>query len=62
MRSESVRIHCPYCGESQEIVVDPSVSQQQYVEDCQVCCQPIQLRIRVGTDGEVGIDVRREDD
>lgn len=60
--SESARVNCPYCGESLEIVLDPSVRQQQYVEDCQVCCQPIQFRVRVGADGDVSLDARREDD
>ncbi len=59
---ESAQVHCPYCGEPLEITVDASVSRQEYIEDCQVCCQPIQFRIRVGADGQSRIDVRREDD
>ena len=59
---ESARIDCPYCGEPLEITVDSSVGRQDYVEDCQVCCQPIQFRIRVSADGTASIDVRREDD
>lgn len=38
---ESATIQCPYCWETLEISVDPSVEDQEYVEDCQVCCQPI---------------------
>ena len=41
------KIHCPYCGESIEIVVDDSIEHQQYIEDCWVCCRPI--NIEVGT-------------
>ena len=48
-------VSCPYCGESLEIVIDTSVSNQEYVEDCQVCCRPITMRVTV--DGEQ-IDVR----
>jgi hypothetical protein len=48
-------IQCPYCGETIEVVVDESVEQQQYVEDCQVCCRPINLSVSVQTDGSVGI-------
>jgi len=40
-------IHCPYCGESMEIMVDPSLPDQQYIEDCQVCCRPITLKIEI---------------
>jgi transcription elongation factor Elf1 len=37
------RIHCPYCAEPMEIVIDLSAGDQAYVEDCQVCCQPMQI-------------------
>ncbi len=60
--SESAHIDCPYCGQPLEITIDASVRQQDYIEDCQVCCKPIQFRIRVGADGHSSIDVRREDD
>lgn len=36
-------IHCPYCGEPIGIDLDLSVESQSYIEDCQVCCQPIQI-------------------
>ncbi|WP_452221442.1 CPXCG motif-containing cysteine-rich protein [Lacinutrix salivirga] len=34
---------CPYCWETISMLLDPSVNQQTYVEDCEVCCNPIQL-------------------
>lgn len=34
---------CPYCWETISMLLDPSVSNQSYVEDCEVCCNPIQL-------------------
>lgn len=46
------QIHCPFCGESITIVVDPSSGSQSYVEDCQVCCQPMQITTAV-EDGEL---------
>ncbi|MBU2875808.1 CPXCG motif-containing cysteine-rich protein [Marinobacter salexigens] len=42
---DSVIVQCPYCWEALDISVDPSVAEQEYVEDCQVCCQPILLRV-----------------
>jgi len=36
-------VHCPYCGETFETAVDLSAGPFSYVEDCQVCCQPIEL-------------------
>ena len=41
--SEFVAIQCPYCGERFETAVDLSAGSFSYVEDCQVCCQPIEL-------------------
>ncbi|HHP7241888.1 MAG TPA: CPXCG motif-containing cysteine-rich protein [Cyclobacteriaceae bacterium] len=34
---------CPYCGEEISMLIDPSVKQQNYIEDCQVCCNPIEI-------------------
>ncbi|MGQ0657430.1 MAG: CPXCG motif-containing cysteine-rich protein [Chromatiales bacterium] len=42
------RFDCPYCGELISVVLDLSVSaEQDYIEDCEICCQPIHLRISV---------------
>jgi hypothetical protein len=40
-------IECPYCGESFETPVDTSVGSARYVEDCQICCQPIEFSLEV---------------
>ncbi|MBI3292416.1 MAG: CPXCG motif-containing cysteine-rich protein [Elusimicrobia bacterium] len=60
--SESAHINCPYCGEPLEIAVEASVGRQDYIEDCQVCCKPIQFRIRVSADGTASVDARSEDE
>jgi hypothetical protein len=59
---ETVSIHCPYCGEPLELTVDRSVDRQQYVEDCQVCCSPMDVRVSVDGDGRVEVDARRENE
>lgn len=46
-------IDCPYCGEPITIVVDTTPGDQQYVEDCFVCCQPIVLTIVTDGQGHV---------
>lgn len=46
-------IACPYCGEFLTVALDLSAGSQTYVEDCQVCCQPIQMSLRVGEDGRL---------
>ncbi|HCH77677.1 MAG TPA: CPXCG motif-containing cysteine-rich protein, partial [Pseudomonas sp.] len=38
---ETQLFHCPYCGEPVEAVLDLSAGDQQYIEDCAVCCRPI---------------------
>lgn len=53
--------HCPYCGEPVEAVLDLSAGDQSYIEDCPVCCRPIEFELR--TDGEEWqLDVRGEND
>ncbi|MGF1527017.1 MAG: CPXCG motif-containing cysteine-rich protein [Candidatus Competibacterales bacterium] len=49
---EWATVHCPYCGEAFATPVDCSAGDQQYVEDCQVCCQPIVLAVAV-VDGQL---------
>jgi hypothetical protein len=46
-------VHCPYCGEPFETAVDPSSGSMSYIEDCQVCCQPIEFRLEVADEGSV---------
>src|ERR1700675_4426829 len=40
-------VECPYCGESFETPVDTSSGSACYVEDCQICCQPIEISLEV---------------
>lgn len=54
---------CPYCGETISLLVDGSIEDSSYVEDCPVCCQPMLVHVRVDVDGEVQfLQVRREDE
>lgn len=50
--TEEASVECPYCGETIVVVVDTSAPEQEYVEDCSVCCRPIELTVRC-EDGEV---------
>ncbi len=47
----SIDIACPYCGEVIAILVDDSAGEQQYVEDCQVCCRPINVAVSFDENG-----------
>ncbi|MDT8383666.1 MAG: CPXCG motif-containing cysteine-rich protein [Gammaproteobacteria bacterium] len=55
-------IHCPYCGERLLILIDPSVDQQHYIEDCQVCCRPIELDVMLDQEGEVSVVASHENE
>ena len=59
---ESRDIQCPYCGESIEVLIDCSVSEQRYIEDCQVCCRPIEFHLFVAETGHVGVSVFHENE
>ena len=55
-------VQCPYCGESNEIALDPGGGgEQEYVEDCQVCCRPWLMHVRYTRDGTAEIEVIRSD-
>lgn len=43
---------CPYCWETISMVLEPRAEEQVYVEDCEVCCNPIQIRFRGGVELE----------
>ena len=34
---------CPYCWETISMFLEPVNEEQRYIEDCEVCCRPIQL-------------------
>jgi len=55
---ENRDITCPWCWETISVELDLSAGAQAYVEDCQVCCQPIEIAFAVD-DGELS-DVRAE--
>lgn len=41
---------CPFCATEVSLLIDLSVHRQQYIEDCERCCRPIEFTIK--TDGE----------
>ncbi|MEO0996587.1 MAG: CPXCG motif-containing cysteine-rich protein [Pseudomonadota bacterium] len=55
------RVGCPYCGEFIDVVIDGSVESQRYIEDCQVCCRPIQFDVLTPPDGPAAVTVERSD-
>jgi len=55
-------VQCPYCGEPFDTLLDLSAGSASYIEDCQICCRPIELGIEVGVNGGLAsLSVRRTD-
>jgi transcription elongation factor Elf1 len=46
------RFTCPHCGERISMLLDLSAGSQSYIEDCEVCCGPVEIRYQV-EDGRV---------
>ena len=38
---------CPHCWENQLKMIDPSVSIQTFIEDCETCCNPLEFNIQI---------------
>lgn len=55
-------VSCPYCGEQLDVTVEVMNEEQEYIEDCQVCCRPIIFSIGSGYDGNPSVMVRSEDE
>lgn len=53
-------LQCPWCGERIDSAVDPGAASGDYVEDCPVCCRPIEMRLVMDEDG-FALSGRRED-
>ena len=52
---------CAFCGEENEILVDPSGGRRQtFTEDCAVCCRPNLITLAMGDDGEVELQAVQE--
>ena len=61
--TQELQIDCPYCGENIDVEVDRAERfPQQFVEDCETCCQPIYVTVRIGYDGRLESDVRTEEE
>lgn len=54
----SVEVFCPYCGAQVEMIIDAVGGDvQEYVEDCEVCCQPWSVRVTMDRDGIASVEL-----
>jgi transcription elongation factor Elf1 len=49
---------CPYCGEQISMVLDLSIPRQTYIEDCEVCCNPIEINYSVQDDAPMSFQAK----
>tara|TARA_Y100000287_G_scaffold183866_1_gene183682 strand:+ start:1305 stop:1487 length:183 start_codon:yes stop_codon:yes gene_type:complete len=58
---EEIFYQCPYCWEQVSILVDLSQYNQKYIEDCEVCCNPIEFEIKCACNGLIDFQARSID-
>jgi hypothetical protein len=59
---DTTAVLCPYCGAPNEIALDVSGgAAQDYIEDCQVCCRPWNVRVRWRRDGHADVSIEADD-
>ena len=59
----STTVACPYCSEVVEISLDPgSGDDQDYVEDCEVCCRPWQVAVTYDGSGKADVSIQALDE
>ena len=51
------KVRCPYCAEQMHILLDMSAGDQTYIEDCRVCCQPMQVSFQTAAGELTGLQV-----
>lgn len=56
-------VTCPHCGEDVEITLDPSGGDaQEYVEDCEVCCNPWSVTVHYDVEGKADVELKGVDE
>jgi hypothetical protein len=61
MSLETRSVQCPYCGETVELDIEPLEEAQTFIEDCAVCCKPIQYEVTTNTEDEIEVIATRSE-
>ena len=56
--SDFLTITCPHCGEDFEVSFDPSEGGSEFIIDCEVCCRPMTVAVRVRSGAVDSVEVR----
>jgi len=59
---EEITVSCPYCGTPFAVEAEPAHAGQGFIEDCPVCCRPVEFSLHVESDGSWRLTARRDDE
>lgn len=51
--------NCPYCWEQISMILDLQEESTEYIEDCEVCCRPIELIFKLSSDRLINFEAKR---
>jgi hypothetical protein len=55
--------YCPYCGQENSLFVDPSAgSRQRLIVDCETCCRPILVDLKLAGGDVLSIEASPENE
>lgn len=57
-----ISVQCPYCWEGFTLLVDGSIDFQEYTEDCEVCCRPIEFTVQVNEQNQATVQARLQNE
>lgn len=58
---DALAIRCPHCGETFSLAFDIAEGNTEFTVDCEVCCRPMTIAVRVGDDGGIeGLEIAAE--
>lgn len=56
------RFFCPYCGEENITDIDISAGKaQEFIQDCEVCCRPVEIKLTIDRDGNVFVETKNDE-
>ena len=59
--TDALSIECPHCGETFSLALDASEGSCAFTVDCEVCCRPMSVTVRITAEGELeGVEVAEE--
>ncbi|HLS31941.1 MAG TPA: CPXCG motif-containing cysteine-rich protein [Flavobacteriaceae bacterium] len=51
--------NCPYCWQEISVLIDTSIDEQHYIEDCENCCNPIEINLKIRNKQLVNFSIQK---